>query len=393
MNILFYSVWDISPQKGGTERITSTLCTEFRREGHKCYLVYKTNLDPNFELCEFDGKFKIGANTSDEDIIKYLLDNKINVIHIQSNFLFVRRIRKIRDINHLSLKIIFSHHFEPGWEERSVPMSDILLDVRQAITGFSKLVHIIRLFLYPINRLRISYLNHKYYRLSYENTDNVVLLSKYFFNKYMQYMKMTDVSKLRSIPNALSFNEFLPFIEISKKEKIVLIVSRLEETQKRISSALKIWVDLYSYTSVENWKLYIIGAGRYNEYYKKIVKKHRLTNVFFEGIRDPKPYYVKASLFMMTSESEGWGLTLTEAMQFGCVPIAFDNYDSLKDIIINDYNGVLVSRNQQSDYVDAMLSLMIDHSCRNLLAHQAINFSRKFAIKEVAHQWLNLYKE
>lgn len=96
-------------------------------------------------------------------------------------------------------------------------------------------------------------------------------------------MKMTDVSKLRSIPNALSFNEFLPFIEISKKEKIVLIVSRLEETQKRISSALKIWVDLYSYTSVENWKLYIIGAGRYNEYYKKIVKKHRLTNVFLRG--------------------------------------------------------------------------------------------------------------
>ena len=43
MNILFYSVWDISPQKGGTERITSTLCTEFRREGHKCYLVYKKN--------------------------------------------------------------------------------------------------------------------------------------------------------------------------------------------------------------------------------------------------------------------------------------------------------------------------------------------------------------
>ena len=72
MNILFYSVWDISPQKGGTERITSTLCTEFRREGHKCYLVYKTNLDPNFELCEFDGKFKIGANTSDEE--KRLVD-------------------------------------------------------------------------------------------------------------------------------------------------------------------------------------------------------------------------------------------------------------------------------------------------------------------------------
>lgn len=393
MNVLFYSVWDISPQKGGTERITSTLCTEFRREGHKCYLVYKTNLNSNFELCEFDGKFKILANTSDEDILKYLLDNKIDVIHVQSNFFFVRRIRKIRDTARLSLKIIFSHHFEPGWEERSVSVSDILLDVKQVISGFSKLVHIIRLFLYPINRIRISYLNHKYYRLSYENADNVVLLSKYFFNKYMQYIKMTDISKLRSIPNALSYNEFLPFLEIPKKEKIVLIVSRLEETQKRISSALKIWTDLYSYTSAENWELYIIGAGRYDEYYKKIVKKNHLTNVFFMGIRDPKPYYINASLFMMTSESEGWGLTLTEAMQFGCVPIAFDTYDSLKDIIINDYNGIIVNRSQQSDYVDAMLHLMKDYSYRNLLAHQAIDSSRKFSIEDVAHQWINLYKE
>lgn len=393
MHILFYSVWDVSPQKGGTERITSTLCTEFRRKGHKCYLAYITDISDNYEKCAFDGKIRILSNTPNEYIANYIQINKIDVVHIQSDFLFVRRMRELRDTAHFSFKILFSHHFEPGWEEHSLSIYDIFLEIKKNVSFLSKAYHIIRLLVFPINKLRISNIDRKYYRLSYKNADYVVLLSKYFFDQYAQYVKMIDKGKLRSIPNALSFKEFLPFSEISKKEKIVLIVSRLEETQKRISSAIKIWADLYSYTSIENWKLYIVGTGRYDEYYKTLVKKFHLENVYFEGIQPPKQYYVRSSLFMMTSKSEGWGLTLTEAMQFGCVPVVFDTYASLKDIVISGYNGVVIKQNQHSDYADAMLSLMKDYSYRELLAYQAITFSKKFAIEDVADLWVNLYNE
>jgi glycosyltransferase involved in cell wall biosynthesis len=44
----------------------------------------------------------------------------------------------------------------------------------------------------------------------------------------------------------------------------------------------------------------------------------------------------------MTSAYEGWGLTLTEAQQMGVVPIAFDSFGAVYDIIENEYNGLII---------------------------------------------------
>ena len=46
---------------------------------------------------------------------------------------------------------------------------------------------------------------------------------------------------------------------------------------------------------------------------------------------------------MMTSSFEGWGLTLTEAQQYGCVPLAFHSFASLTDIITDKVNGFAIS--------------------------------------------------
>ena len=41
MNILFVNTFDVSPFLGGTERITDTLCREFRKRCLcRCYLAY-----------------------------------------------------------------------------------------------------------------------------------------------------------------------------------------------------------------------------------------------------------------------------------------------------------------------------------------------------------------
>ena len=70
--------------------------------------------------------------------------------------------------------------------------------------------------------------------------------------------------------------------------------------------------------------------------------QHGLKRVRFEGRQNPKRYYEEASIFMLTSSFEGWGLTLTEAQQFGCVPLAFYSYASLPDIITDGKNGFMI---------------------------------------------------
>ena len=67
--------------------------------------------------------------------------------------------------------------------------------------------------------------------------------------------------------------------------------------------------------------------------------------------KNPEPYYNEASIFMMTSSFEGWGLTLTEAQQYGCVPLAFRSFASLTDIITDKVNGFAIPNDDISLYI------------------------------------------
>lgn len=87
-----------------------------------------------------------------------------------------------------------------------------------------------------------------------------------------------------------------------------------------------------------------MGIGSDLDSYKQYVRKHQLKQVSFRGLQVPEEYYRQASIFMMTSKSEGWGLTLTEAQQYGCVPIAFDTYASLHEIITDRFNGFIIKK-------------------------------------------------
>ena len=73
--------------------------------------------------------------------------------------------------------------------------------------------------------------------------------------------------------------------------------------------------------------------GKWKAGTKSLVIHYGLQRVFFLKGQKTEPYYNEASIFMMTSSFEGWGLTLTEAQQYGCVPLAFHSFASLTDII------------------------------------------------------------
>lgn len=58
-----------------------------------------------------------------------------------------------------------------------------------------------------------------------------------------------------------------------------------------------------------------------------------MERVVFTGWQDPESFYRDASILCLTSDFEGWGMVLTEAMTFGAVPVAFNSYAAITDII------------------------------------------------------------
>ena len=95
----------------------------------------------------------------------------------------------------------------------------------------------------------------------------------------------------------------------------------------------------------------------------------------------------------MTSRSESWGLTLTEAQQMGVVPIAFDTYASLREIITDGNDGVVITEGDVDGYVLRMKELMRDDALRQYMAKQAIHSSHRFSQEKIAQKWKTLFDQ
>ena len=110
----------------------------------------------------------------------------------------------------------------------------------------------------------------------------------------------------------------------------------------------------------------------------------------FEGFKDPKPYYQKAKIICLTSIYEGWGMVLTEAMQFGCVPIAFDSFPAIRDIIIPNETGILVKPFSKKEYIFKLIHLMEDDNYRTQLSQKGFEYVKKFDKSNILPKWIEL---
>lgn len=142
---------------------------------------------------------------------------------------------------------------------------------------------------------------------------------------------------------------------------------------------------------LNGWILRIVGYGKHEKIYKDMVASLNLKNVVFEGAQKTVlPYYQSASIFMMTSDVEGWGLTLTESLQMGVIPIAFDTFESLSDIIHNTYNGYIIPKNDLQNYSQVMINLMNNDAMRRKMAENCLLSSQKFSPDLIVDEWINV---
>lgn len=386
MNICFYTTFEVSPMQGGTERITFTVAKNLcELYGWKCYNIYLEKARTEFVPEVFDDIKQVEYPGKNRDQILEILRNwKVDVLINQGAFDLSPIFSDI--LNCIDAKYIFCHHFEPGFEQSFFSLRTVAKNWRK----YRDLKQFLKMVLYPYLKLCYIWSLHRDYRMTYQLADRVVLLSEYFIPQFMSYGSIGDNKKFGIIHNSLSFDSFLDAANLGKKEKNVLIVSRMEDTPKKISYALRIWKEVEQSDSYKEWHLYILGKGADLESYKRYVLKHRLSRVSFEGMQPPEDYYRRASIFLMTSSSEGWGLTLTEAQQFGCVPLAFDTYASLHEIIKDGYNGFIIPKNDFPSYIGRLEQLMCDSELMHQMAVSAIASSHRFEQKTIAQQWYDL---
>lgn len=389
--ILFYTYYECDPEKGGTERSTSIIAKSLTQlYGYTCFGAYKTPRKDNAEIPFFSKNFQI-PDKSIESIVKVLEECMPDTVVIQGVTTMATPFRRAIEKSGNNIKLIYAHHFAPGAFE------DIYISPKELIKDIIKRHSLKKLFIlaaYPVSRPLYKHFSKRQYRKVSECSDRVVLLSPSHRQSWMTLGGgYNNADKITCIHNALPFDNSYEADGMAQKEKRVLIVGRLHEGSKRLSHALKIWNGICKDSSFNEWQLDIVGDGRDRESYENLAKSLDLKRINFHGFQNPQEFYKRSSIFMMTSKFEGFAMTLLEACQTGTVPIAYDSFSSLVDIVENNINGIIIPEGDINTYTKELKSLMLDNDNRCKMALAAIEKSKEFGIDKITNKWIRLFDE
>lgn len=119
--------------------------------------------------------------------------------------------------------------------------------------------------------------------------------------------------------------------------------------------------------------------------------------VGFEGFKEPQPYYERASILVLASEYEGFPLVLAECMSFGVIPIVYDSYSAVHDIIDDGIDGIIVPYNA-SGFVPEIMAmqlslLMCDEDRRKNMSVNAMKKSNDYSLDYIYKQWESIFSD
>lgn len=245
---------------------------------------------------------------------------------------------------------------------------------------------------------------NKFFRIQYGRKGIIGLIDRWrtrqderIVRRFDKFVVLTNEDKgywgglpnIEVIPNAA--------IHVSKnysevKNKRVIAVGRLDY-QKGFDRLIQAWKLVQHTGRFSDWKLDIFGQGEWREMLQQMIDKQGLQNTV--KINPPTNAilneYVHSSLLVMSSNYEGFGMVLVEAMSCGVPVISFDCKCGPKDIIQPGINGLLVPNGDIQALADAMMKVMADEAYRKMLSLNARKVVDTYSEQAVMAQWIRLF--
>lgn len=226
------------------------------------------------------------------------------------------------------------------------------------------------------NKYIIKYLNH-----IYKNCDIFVCQGK----RVSEFYSGIPSNKIAIIPNPIDTRLIPKSVEESTEMKIVA-VGRLDP-QKNFSMLIDSFYDISD--DFPNCTLTIYGEGfMRGELEKKIVSYNLDNKVFLPGsIKDVLDKIKGSSLFVMSSNFEGFPNSLVEAMAVGLPVISTDFNTGIARDLIGENNGRVVPVNDREALGNAIRELMSDYNLRGKMRIENRKIANKLNIEKIIDEW------
>lgn len=387
MNLLFLLR---TCEVGGIGVVTSTLANKFIEEGH--HVVLASFLQPPAEmLAKFDKKVvveSLGAYTNNDEIVSnlrtLLISNKVDLIINQLGlpFLPCKVINKAK--KGLNIKTIAFYHNSPDTNAR---IKDVEIALSATHNPLKKAMLYAKMFAFK----QITSRSMKYV---YQHTDLYMVLSPSFVKKFKEFTGITHPDHLQVLTNPVTIDSSSYDYSLSKKQKEIIYMGRIDYNQKRVYRVVDTWAKLEPV--FPDWKLTIVGDGTARKDIEKQVKEYGLQRVSFEGFQQPMPYYECASILMLTSEYEGFPLVLAECMSFGVIPAVYNSYSAVCDIIDDSKDGIVLPYHKNgydaNEAADMIANIMKDDGKREQMALAAIKKSKEYSVEKIYQEWEKVFE-
>lgn len=388
MNILFVYERMMVPFVGGVERVTDLLAREMTKRGHNIVFLSVGpsiwNKDkPDIPFPQF--YIPISAPDFDSQYNDLLRRHNISAILFQGNH---PAVIKTLEMSPGDIKKFLTLHNKPFSlypHERFI----------KKITPWQKLPLKGKLFklLALVSQKSFRKINNNrttaQYRQISRYADKLILLSSNFIPVVEGLIPDFPKDKLAAINNPNTFIANPKQDNREEKENIILFIGRLSNPQKNVTGFLDVWKSFSKRN--KNWKAVIVGDGEDANFIKNHARKLKLENISFEGnCKNVEEYYGKAKILCMTSTYEGWGMVLTEAMAYGCVPVAYESFEAVNDIIIHGETGLLVAPFDKREMVETLSKLAGDEVLREKLSGRGKLKISDFSVDKIVDEWEKL---
>jgi glycosyltransferase involved in cell wall biosynthesis len=144
-----------------------------------------------------------------------------------------------------------------------------------------------------------------------------------------------------------------------------------------------------------NFKFLIVGSGPEMNKLKIIIKNMKLENDVFMtgqvGQTEVYKYYLAADIFVKNSSYEGLSHILIDAMYYG-KPIITTDIGGNRELIADDYNGLLVPCNNREQWLAAITRLWDDDELIKRLTANSVAKMNVFNFSHMMEETLKILK-
>lgn len=374
MNIIF--TLRFFPVYGGGETVTISLANKFSQMGHNVHIFYLWERG-NAEL---DSRVKLYRAEKIHDPIRQ--EN----IQTQDEENIYSQLRDYIEKN--NIEIVINQWLDPKRVYNAAHNKAYVINCRHsAVYINSKRRNMARKLM---GEKLFDLLLRKKYKSSVEYCDKYVLLCDEYKNEINKIFNNKNTEKVTYIYNPCRFSANTCDF---KKDKSILYVGRLYP-EKQVDILINAWKKLQDAGQTNGWKLIIVGDGKSKNELMRLSEELSCENVLFEGHQNPEEYYKKSMLFISASATEGYPMTIVEAMAYGCVPVIANTYSALKGLLNNGDHGIIIDECTDNGFEKALLHILNDEFKMNLMSKKASVFCKdNFDIDIVYERWNQLFLE